>query len=137
MAMGSMVYFIEGKCPSRPFYSWGTCHWRKWSVKVVRFYIFYECTNVLMEQFLQEKVQYKRHFLTEETSTIFLSWCKWFGSKWLTIAVVVRLIPAWQLKTIGVEAEVFLSKPVIWSKHSSWGALSWFTGIRRAWTLST
>ena len=31
----------------------------------------------------------------------------------LTIIVVDRLIPAWQLKTIGVEAEVALSKPVI------------------------
>ena len=31
----------------------------------------------------------------------------------MTMAVVVRLIPAWQLKTMGVEAEVFLRRAVI------------------------
>ena len=43
----------------------------------------------------------------------------------------------WQLKTIGVEAEVLLSKATIWSKHSSSGAWSWLTGILRASTLET
>ena len=43
----------------------------------------------------------------------------------------------WQLKTIGVEAEVLFSKATIWSKHSSSGAWSWLTGILRASTLET
>ena len=50
--------------------------------------------------------------------------------------VVVREMPAWQLKTMGVEAEVLFRMPTIWSKQLSFGAVSWFSGIRSASTFS-
>ena len=54
----------------------------------------------------------------------------------MTMPVVVREMPAWQLKTMGVEAEVLLRMPTIWSKQLSLGAVSWFSGILSASTFS-
>ena len=54
----------------------------------------------------------------------------------MTMPVVVREIPAWQLKTMGVEAEVLFRMPTIWSKQLSLGAVSWFSGILSASTFS-
>ena len=45
-------------------------------------------------------------------------------------------IPAWQLNTMGVDADVALRRATIWSKQSSAGAVSWARGMRRASTFS-
>lgn len=53
----------------------------------------------------------------------------------MTMAVVVRLMPAWQLNTMGVDAVVSLSSASTWSKQPKSGAVSWFSGMRSASTL--
>merc|ERR1712107_874215 len=54
-----------------------------------------------------------------------------------TMAVVVLLMPAWQLKMTGQEAVVSFSIATIWSKFSSAGACSWFMGILMGSSLGT